>query len=547
MTVRDTVQHWHDESDATRFRDLGVWQDRNIPELVDQWAQERPDKLALVDGHVRWSYAELVDHSLRAAQVLLDLGVSEGEAVATQVPSSGLLPLLHLATNRIGAIFVPLSTTWRGAELEPLLATTQASVLFVPGATDRFDYKAMVDGFASELEHLQHVVTVRDGGADSFDALVEAASPADPAILRRRRPSPDAPLHAMSTSGTTGIPKVSVYSGNNLYALLVKQYGTSVGQTDSDVSAGIAPANTGSTGYIFPILAPLIQGATTVILEEWDPQAAVELIERERCTIAVAIPTQLVMLLDLPLEQHDVTPLRAFSNAGAPLAPSVAADIEKRMGCCIQTVYGATDGGVPVCTSIDDPEDKRLTTVGRLQAGEEIRLLGLDDQPVPSGDAGEVTWRGANKSYGYLNQPDNDAVSWDDEGYFRSGDLGQFDQAGYLSIVGRAKDMILRGGYNIFPAEVEHALFEHGKVAEVSVVGVPDTRLGERACAVIVPSSGGEPPQLEELTDFLTERGLAKYKLPEFLVVMDALPRNAGGKVDKPTVREHAVKHVQQG
>ena len=539
MSIIDSVRGWHDEQAGKRYRQAGLWSDRNVPELFDQQAEVYGAKLAAVDDVVRWSYEDLRDYTMRAAQVLLDLGVQPGDAVAAQLPNCALIPALHIAANRVGAVFVPFSTAWRAAELRPLLKTVEACVLLVPPPED-LDHRAMVETFSGDLPQLRHVLEVRTSGSGGFEDLVAAASHPDPKVLEAFRPSPDAPLHAMSTSGTTGVPKVSVWSANNLHAMLIGQYGPAIGMRDSDVAAGIAPANTGSTGYIFPILAPLLAGATTVILERWSPKAALDLMESERCTLAVGIPTQLVMLLEQPVEDRDLSLLRAFGNAGAPLNAAAAAATETRMDLRVLTLYGATDGGVPVGTRVDDPQDKRRTTVGRLFHGEELRLVGPDGADVPVGEPGEIIWRGANKSYGYLNQSDNDAAAWDDEGYFRSGDVGRVDDQGYLQIVGRLKDMILRGGHNIFPAEVEGLLFEHEKVAAVAVVGLPDERLGERTCAVVVTSHGGRL-QLDELTSFLAERGLAKYKFPESLVLTSELPSNAGGKIDKEAVRKLAL------
>jgi len=339
------------------------------------------------------------------------------------------------------------------------------------------------------------------------------------------------------------MPKASVWGGNDLVALLLHQFGAALRLTSDDIAGGLAPANTGSTGYVFPVLAPLLIGASAVMLEEWSAEEAVDLIVREACTFATAIPTQMVMLLKLALESRDLSRFTRFNNAGAPLAPSVAEELEVRMGCLVQTIYGATDGGVPVMTRIDDPDQARRGSVGQLCRGEEMRLLGADGTPVAAGVPGEVGWRGANKSFGYLNQPEYDAGVWDAQGWFRSGDVGQVDEAGYLRIVGRTKDMILRGGTNIFPAEVELLLIQHPAISEVSVVGVPDDRLGERACAVVVVS-GGAKLTLTDLTEFLFGQEIAKFKWPEYLIVSEEIPRNAGGKVDKDRLRDFAVSYL---
>lgn len=537
------IREWHDEATRQRFRDSGLWGDRTIVEIVDDHAVANPDKLAVADDHVRLTYAELREQSRRVASVLIGLGVKPGDPVAAQLPSCSLIPLLHLAANRIGAVFVPLSTTWRRAEVESLLKVIRPVVFLVPEDTTQFDFVALAEDIRHEVPELQHVLTVRGTGKRSLEKLTASAVPISEEEAVKRRPDPDAPAHVMVSSGSTGIPKASVWGGNDLIATLLHQFQSSIQLVEDDIAAGLAPANTGSTGYVFPVLAPLLAGASTFMLEHWSPQAALDLITREHCTFATAIPTQLVMLLDLPIDTESHSQFTRFNNAGAPLAPSTAADIESRMGCRVQTVYGATDGGIPFMTNIDQPDEGRRSTVGRLLAGEEVKFVDANGFTVPEGEPGEICWRGANKTYGYLNQPDYDALVWDDEGWFHSGDLGQFDPDGNLHIVGRSKDMILRGGTNIFPKEVEELLLTHPVIAAVAVVGVPDARLGEKACAVVV-TVGQQEVSLEILVGFLADQGIAKFKMPEHVVRTDSLPLNAGGKVDKDEVRRFAVAEI---
>lgn len=540
MAGEARVVRWvQQEGNAERFREHGVWGDETLAEIFDRAAARDPGKTAVIDATRRVSYGELRDESLRLAQVLVDLGVVAGDPVATQLGDSAWLPALHLACNRIGALFVPLSMAWRGGELRPLLQTVRAPVLIVPAAGDGFDHAGFAGALRDELPELRHVLT--QGG--SLDERMASTAPLSQERQRTLRPSPDDPAHVMSSSGTTGVPKSSVWSSNDLVCLLVKNVARALRLTPDDVAGGVAPANTGSTGYVFPVLAPLLAGATTAMLGDWSPQAAIDLIEREQCTYATAIPTQMTMLLSLPLESRDLSRFGRFNNAGAPLPPPVAAELEERMGCRIQSIYGTTDGGVPVMVSIDDPQDKRRATVGRVCHGMELGLMAADGSRVPEGEVGEICWRGASKSYGYLNQPDYDAAAWDAEGFFHSGDLGEIDADGYLRVVGRSKDMILRGGTNIFPVEIESLLVQHPLVAAAAIVGVPDERLGERACAVVVPA-GDARPDLRELCEFLLERELAKYKLPEELLLLETLPTNAGGKVDKGSLRALAAERL---
>jgi len=544
MSEQRVIRSWYDVDTREGFRERGLWGDQTLAELFDGHAEARPDKLAVADEVVRWSYAELRDLSLRIATVLVDLGVEPGDPVAAQLPSCGLLPAVHLAANRIGAILVPLSSTWRSAEVGSLLGAVKPPVLLVPGSRDPFDFQEMVEQIRPQVPSLRHVLTVRgDKGPSSLESRAAEAVPLSAQQARSRRPDPDGPTLAMCSSGTTGMPKASVYGGNDLVALLLHHFRVALELTGEDVAAGLAPANTGATGYAFPVLAPLLAGASSVMLEHWSPEAALDLIVKERCTYATAIPTQMVMMLELPLEQADLSVFTRFNNAGAPLAPATAEEIETRMGCRVQSIYGATDGGVPVMSDVAQSDHARRTTVGRLRDGLQFKLAGADGQPVPQGTAGEACWRGPNKSYGYLNQPEYDALVWDAEGWFHSGDLGEFDEEGNLRIVGRTKDMILRGGTNIFPREVEELLIRHPAVARVSVVGVPDKRLGEKACAVVV-AAAGQAPTLADLTEFLLGQGIAKVKLPEYLILTDHLPMNAGGKIDKGGIGQLAVERL---
>jgi non-ribosomal peptide synthetase component E (peptide arylation enzyme) len=548
MSADRVIRRLHDDADAARFVADGLWGEQTFAEIVDGWAAAGGEKLAIADQTVRWSYAELRDISLRLASVFVDLGVQPGDPVVVQIPSSAWLPAVHLAANRVGAIFVPMSATWRHSEMSRLLPTVDPRVIILPRANNEFDHADVVSGLRHQLPSLAAVLMLDLAGPlppDADDeagvtALVAAAEPISAEEQSRRRTGPNAPSHVMCSSGTTGTPKASIWSDNNLLALLERQYASAIELVRSDKAAGLAPADTGSTGYGFPVVAPLLVGASGVLLEKWSPAAALELIIQERCTVATAIPTQMVMLLDLDLEAADLSSFTRFHNAGAPLASHTAEAIETRMGCLVQTVYGATDGGIPTMTSITDPDDARRSSIGPGLPGEELRLVDSEGRDVAAGQPGELWWRGANKSYGYLNQPDYDELVWDQDGWYHSGDLGQVRDDGYVRIVGRTKDMILRGGTNIFPKEIEELLLQHPAVSAVAVVGVPDERLGEQAVAVVVAASG-QTVTLTDLTSLLTEKGLAKVKLPEHLILVAELAVNTGAKVDRSAIQLEAA------
>jgi non-ribosomal peptide synthetase component E (peptide arylation enzyme) len=533
------VSRWHTEEDAARFRAHGWWSDRCLFEIVDQWAEQTGEKLAVTDGIYEWTYAQLRDVSLRAAQVLLDLGVGPGDAVTVQAPNSALIPALHSAVNRLGAVFVPVPEMWRASEVEAVVRGSRASVLLVPDGAG-FDHLAMARSIQASQPQLGCVMGLT--GPDSFMDRVAAVRP-DLSAISALRPSPDEVLSVICSSGTTGIPKLSAFSSNNVLTNM-SQVADAIGLGHDDVMGGIAPANTGSTGYLYGVLGPLVVGATAHILGRWSAPAAAELLSGRGCTVAVAIPTQIVMLMDPALGDHDYTPLRAFLNGGAALPASVATSAEERMGCALLGIYGASESSFPTCGRHDDPADKRQTTVGRVVPGQDLRLVDGNGNDVPPGEPGEVLWRGPNSSFGFLNQPELDATAFDENGFFHSGDLGALDDDGYLRIVGRLKDMILRGGLNIYPAEVESLLFEMPKVADAAVVGIPDTRLGERACAVVVLADRAEPLQVAEVSTFLEAAGLARFKHPEFVVAVDELPRAASAKLDKAGIRAMARRLV---
>lgn len=520
---------------AARYRAAGFWRDETIAQRFTRMAQRDPDKIAIVDGGRRIIYADALATVERIAQNLLNLGVEKDAVIALQAPNCAEFPLLHFAVQRIGRLFLPLHDSWRHAEIEHLLELSGASVLIVPGVYRDFDYVAMAREIQPRLSRLRHIYRLDKPVDDTpaFDELTRVVS-IDAEALDEVPPDADAPGAIMLSGGTTAMSKISRYSSNNL--INMQSYlASAIELTPDDIAVALAPCGTGATGYISPILTPLLWGATTVILPRWhDPEEAIDLIVRESCTYAVGIPTQLTRMVP-GLEKRNAShfaKFRVFSNAGAPLPFATASRIEELMGCRIQTVYGATDGGTPTLTNIRDPEEKRRTTVGRVVPGYECDLRDPNGQIVANGECGEIYWRGPDKSWGYLNDDAATAAAFTPDHFYRSGDLGSFDPDGYLRIIGRVRDMILRGGRNISPRTVEEQLIKHPAVLEVAVAAMPDPELGERACAFVVlrPAS---TLTLPEVVAFLKDCQLAVWQLPERLEILDDLPRSTGGKVAK--------------
>ena len=533
---------------AAKYRAEGLWKDKTLHDHFAAAAARLPDKTAIIEKARRFSYAELSRLIDNVAGNLLDLGLLPGDVVALQSKNSSVMAIVHLACNRIGLLYLPLHDSWRETEVRHLLQRSRARVAILPVEYRGFNHAAMIAGMRGELPDMRRVYTL-DGTAPAgmldFAELLKPTRHSATA-LAAHRPDPDAPAHTMLSGGTTALSKISRFTSNDLMVML-DNFTDAIELTEDDIGAALAPAGTGATGYVYPILVPLLHGATSVIMERWGGNVpeAVQLILDNECTFAVGIPTQLTLMIP-ELEKHQPTEFakfRVFSNSGAPLPYDTARRIEALMGCAIQSLYGATDGGTSNMTSIRDPQEKRLRTVGRVVRGCELELWGPDGKPVAGGrdnrggDAGEVAWRSADKCWGYLGDDEQTAKAFTKDHFYKSGDLGQFDDDGYLRITGRVKDMILRGGRNISPLTIEQQLIKHPAVLDVSVTAMPDPVLGERACAFVMLREGARLG-FEEAVEYLKSQHLAVWQLPERLEIIDDFPRGPGGKVLKSRLTE---------
>lgn len=533
---------------AARYRAEGLWKDKTFHDYFAAAAARNPGKTAIVEKHGSLTYAELDRLIDNVAGNLIDLGLLPGDVVALQSKNSSVMAIVHLACNRVGMLYLPLHDSWRETEVRHLLQRSRARVMILPREYRGFDHAAMMASMRGQLPDLRRVFTLEGTvpGTLPWEDLLKPTRHSK-AALDKHRPDPDAPAHTMLSGGTTALSKISRFTSNDLMAML-DNFALSIELSENDIGAALAPAGTGATGYVYPILAPLLWGATSVILERWGQNVpeAVQLILDNHCTYAIGIPTQLTLMVP-ELEKHrpeEFSAFRAFSNAGAPLPFDTAEKIERLMGCAIHSMYGATDAGTPNMTSIRDPQEKRLRTVGRVVRGCELQLWNPDGKPVPKGEPGEVVWRSADKCWGYLGDDEQTARAFTPDHFFKSGDLGQFDEDGYLRITGRVKDMILRGGRNISPLTIEQQLIKHPSVVDVAVTAMPDPVLGERACAYVILRPG-TTLGFEEAVEFLKSQHLAVWQLPERLEFIDDFPRGPGGKVLKSKLTEQVTAKLK--
>jgi non-ribosomal peptide synthetase component E (peptide arylation enzyme) len=519
---------------AAEYRAKGFWKDRTVYERLRESALVEPGKTAIIDSERRFTYADVLRTVDTIAGNLLTLDLPKGSVVAVQCKNAAELPLMHMAAQRVGLLYLPLHDSWRETEVEHTLSRSEAKVLVIPGVYRDFDHGAMIQGMIDRLP-LKHVF-VLDGKPGPFRDFAELLKPHSfsTADLDGQRADPDHPATVMLSGGTTSLSKISLWSSNNLLDAL-DGYAKAVGYERSDVTAAIAPAGTGATGYVYGLLAPLIFGGTSVILPRWkDPEDAIRMILDYRCSHAIGIPTQLTMMVP-GLQQRkpeDFSFFKVFTNAGAPLTYETGKQVEHLMGCKIQTLYGATDAATAIQSTIHDPQEKRLGTAGSVVPGFECMLWDAEGREVPEGEPGEVVWRGPSKSWTYLNDFVNSRAVFTADGFYRSGDLGQFDKDGYLRIVGRIKDMVLRGGRNISPRTIEEPMMTHPAVLEFAVAAMPDPVLGERACAFAMLKPG-KSLTFDEMIAFLTEAKLAVWQLPERLEIVEDMPRSTGGKIAK--------------
>ncbi len=516
----------------------GQWGDRIWPDHIDATADAAPERLAIIDAKGSLNYGELralIDHF---ALHLLDIGIQPEERVALQLPNWREFLIARFALARIGAVTVPMPIDWRQKEVEQVLGATEAAGIIVPFEFHGRNYMQEIADLEGRMPTLRMRLVAGDspslppGWTAMKNGLAGGAVQADGAArLRARRPGANEVDIIVPTSGSSAAPKLVVRTPNCFLATsrqFVEQRGHFTG---ADIIAGLAPITRGM-GYYAGIASAVVAGSSMALLERFSPEGALQWLQTTRATIAIGVPTQLIKMLQVAdFGRYDLSALRMVVNGGAAMPPDSAKEAEQRFGCVVLSAYGSVEGATPFCTARSDPPAKRHGTVGRIMQGMELRMAREDGSEAPVGDVGEITYRGPGLSLGFWRDPDAYRKLLNRDGWFPTGDLGVVDQDGFLTIVGRKKEIIIRGGINISPAEVEGMIQQHPDVAQVAVVKMPDRTLGEKCCAYIVPRPGCKPT-VESMAAFLDGRGVAKYKFPERIELRNELPTTPdGGKI----------------
>ncbi|MFJ9380820.1 AMP-binding protein [Streptomyces sp. NPDC101455] len=513
----------------------------NLDRAVAAW----PDREALVDvpSGRRWTYGQFASDVDQLAYALLASGVAKGDRVGIWAVNCPEWVLVQYATARIGAIMVNINPAYRTHEVEFVLNQAGISVLFASAAHKSSDYRAMVEQVRPKCPQLREAVYIGDPSWDTMAAR-GAADRTEELRSREAELSCDDPINIQYTSGTTGFPKGATLSHHNI---LNNGYfvGELIAYSEQDRVCIPVPFYH-CFGMVMGNLAATSHGACVVIpAPSFDPAATLKAVQQERCTSLYGVPTMFIAELNLPdFASYDLSSLRTGIMAGSTCPVEVMKRVVAEMHMAeVSICYGMTETSpVSLQTRRDDDLEHRTGTVGRVLPHLEVKVVDpATGVTQPRGAAGELCTRGYSVMLGYWNEPEKTAEAVDAGRWMHTGDLAMMREDGYVEIVGRIKDMIIRGGENIYPREIEEFLYTHPKIADVQVVGVPHERYGEEVLACVIPRDPADPLTLEELRGFCEGR-LAHYKIPSLLQIMDAFPMTVSGKVRKIELRERAVR-----
>jgi fatty-acyl-CoA synthase len=531
---------------------------KTIGRAFDEAADRFHDRDALIVRHqnVRWTYAELRRRADNLAASLIRLGLKPGQRIGIWSQNCAEWALTQFATAKAGLILVNINPAYRRSELEYALRKVGCTALILSPRFKASDYLAILASVAPEIEDcaaaktesaalpdLKIVIRLGDEktpGMLNFDGLLVEASAEELANLASLGSTLqfDDAINIQFTSGTTGAPKGATLTHHNIL-----NNGFFVGEamrfTEADRLCIPVPLYH-CFGMVLGNLACVTHGAAMVYPGEgFDPKSVLETVQAERCTALHGVPTMFIALLDYPeFEQFDVATLRTGIMAGAPCPVEVMKRVIERLNMREVTIaYGMTETSpVSFQSSVDDTFERRVSTVGRIQPHLEVKIVDASGRVVPRGEPGELLTRGYSVMLGYWNDEARSREAVDLARWMHTGDLATIDDAGFCNIVGRTKDMVIRGGENIYPREVEEFLYRHPKILDVQCVGVPDPKYGEELCACIILKPGTEA-SAEEFQDFCRDQ-IAHYKIPRYVRLVDAFPMTVTGKVQKFLLRQ---------
>jgi fatty-acyl-CoA synthase len=572
--TNDGLSYWQAESEGIELLET------TIGDLLDRRAEELPTQEAVVYScypefgeslNIRWTYQEYRGRANQVAKGLLALGLSKGDHIAVLAPNVPEWPLLMLGAIKAGLVPVTINPVLRATEIEYILKQGDVRALFFMAKVRDYDHLATILSLTTPTQQNGEVTSERlpmlrsvslmgippaglleqDGWRPALlREVIAAGSAVSDEALRERQTSvrPSNPAILMYTSGTTGFPKGTVLTHHGLVnnaALIMEWFAplrARVGQAIQDTRSCLPVPFFHAAGLVGGILCPLYTGGTVCPLLAFDALKAMQVISHERCNTISAVPTMLIAILHHPdFASYDLSSLVVTSGA-APVPVSLMEQVKERIGADVAIVFGQTEGTCCLTSTLpDDPFELKAATVGKPLPHIDLKIIDpITGEVVPVGERGELCYRGFVAMAGYYNMPEQTAETIDAHGWLHSGDLATMNAQGYLNIVGRLKDMVIRGGENLFPFEIEQFLICHPKVADVQVLGVPDAFFGEELLAAVIPKAGERLTE-QELRDYCKGQ-ISHQKTPRYFQFVDSYPLTASGKVQKFVLRERAIK-----
>ena len=518
----------------TRYRKSGHWGAETFYSVLAARASSHPDRVAIVDRGRRVTYGELKTRVDRVAAGLGALGIGSGDVVTIQLPNWVEFAYVFFALERLGAVANQIGPDFRSREVDYILRFSESRAFVCPASFKNFDYVKMIGELRPGLPDLKAVCVLgrpapspgATPGLMSLDALIESTDAVPPPGAGQ---GANDVMRTAFTSGTTGNPKGVIHSHNTTLSTC-RTLNTDMRVSPDEVFLIYLPLGL-NWGYLTLVQA-VMAGARAVLLDQFSARAALELIQRERVTYIPTAPASIIAMLNEPdLGGFDLSSLRVIITGGASCPIETIREFRARMHGHLIELYGMLETGFHTYTRLDDDPEAVTGTVGTVSSGLGLRLIDGSGRDVAEGAEGEIAAQGPSVHLGYHKNPAANAELFTADGWFRTGDLGQFDPAGNVKIVGRLKEMINRGGKKFFPREIEEILYTHPKILHAAIVGVPDPRLGERNCLCVIPRPG-QTLTLDEVVGYLKD-GVATYKLPETIEIFDELPFTPTGKIQR--------------
>ncbi|CAN5636053.1 medium-chain fatty-acid--CoA ligase [soil metagenome] len=533
-----TVHDRYSPAEIDRYYGQGLWTGDTLFTVLEAQVAQRGDKVFGTDSTTSLTFREIRDRALALAAGLRRQGVERGDRVAVQIPSWTEFFVIAAAVSRIGAIVVPIMPIYRRDEVAHIVEAAGVKVALTARDYRGFAHGELFVDLARTSATLRTVVVLRADqappGAMTYDDLL---APSEESVDLGPGAGSDDPFVIVFSSGTTSRPKGCLHTFNTM-ACGARLLGRGWGYTEDDVQFGPSPV-THTTGLVTSFIMPLIHGASSHLMEQWEPEEGLERIKRFRCTGCVSATTFLQMVMNVyDPARHDASSMRFWTSAGSPIPGSfVTTAREMFPQMSVLSLYGRTENITTTMCDLDEDPERSLTSDGKALPFQEVRIIDESGLEVPRGEEGDIAYRGAMNCLEYVGQPEETAAGYTADGFHRSGDLGRMDADGFVRVTGRLKDIVIRGGMNISVRQVEDLLATHPAIADVAVVAMPDVRLGEKVCCYLVTRSGQPVPSLDELRTYLVGAGLPIQKVPERLEFVEALPTTATGKIQKHLLR----------